>query len=334
MTDFLTASRDESVDGFMVPYGLLGSKLTFPYRNGQVSVALPIAPNGKLDSWPSCAFSEGFAADGDHNPETAWYDIYRLKFSWTFPAPAFLGALEDAEWNSPEFAARPEVEQHLQDSIANLDDAVAFWKAVARCVIDSGMIGRSEVKFGEQVGFRCGAKIVRVRDGRVFRNHGGVTSSHERLKLTADHWRELEKCLCADFQLPLWCEYIYEAERRLAANDVNGAVISAAIACESVVRAVLWSNSPVVPNDTVRRLFDTVSVQAVLNQWESLTGMTKSELKSSGKSEVHSLLNLRNDLLHKAVSMTQRKAEIGILIRSIKKFIRTTDELIRRAIDD
>jgi hypothetical protein len=328
VTEYLVAERHENIDGFMVPYGILGSTLTFPYFDGHVTVSLPLASSDKSNSRPSCAFSEGLAGDGDRHPETSWYDISELKFSYRFPAPPFLDGLEAVEWNTPEFAVIPEVEAQLRNSIVKLDDASSYWKAMARYVTDSGMVGRSEVKFGKPVDFRQGAKIFRASDSRVFRNHGGVSFSRVRFKLTKTHWKELEARLRVGFQLPLWFEYIYEAERRFAAHDVNGAVLSAAIASESIVRAVLWSKSPAVADETVRRLFDRVSVQAILSRWTALTGIPKSDARMAGKSDVHTLLDLRNDLLHNAISMTERNEQIGALIKSVKKFIRASDQLV------
>lgn len=328
MTEFLVAEREEAIDGFQVPFGLLGSTMEFPFLDGMVVVALPVVKADPDDFYAACRFSEGLAADGDFHPETSWYKVFRLKFAYRFPEPDLVAKQDESVWNSAELSAEPEISEFVFSSTRKLDAAVSRWKAIARYETNSGIIGRADVGFSAQMMFKPGVRISRVSDGRIFRSFGGIFSSDIVTKLSADHWRSIQTQLCSESCPPLWFEYIFEAERRLDVDDVNGAVLSAAIACESAVRAVLWTKSPPIQNEAARRLFDTVSIQAILGRWSELTGLTRSEMKASGKSAVHMLLDLRNDLLHNAVSMADRKEEVRTLVTSIKTFIRETDKLI------
>lgn len=178
---------------------------------------------------------------------------------------------------------------------ARLATALNHWEAVVRWVTGSSALGRPNASSGRGSALRLNfTSIVRASDQHRFWTPTNVVALHKGTEINAAAWGAIAAALAAGHEAPIWFRYLDEAHHRFMAWDVTGAVLSAAIACETLAREAFWLASGSPPK-AARDLIDRVSIRAILERWHLLTSVPKSQVRIS---EVSKLFNLRNRLMH------------------------------------
>lgn len=310
----------EAIDSFQVQEVLLGATHYIPVGSGTISLILPT--KGMRRYGQDCV-SEEESQLGVKGSE--WYGVHEIELRYELP-----DKIEVHPTNDEQNRLRYRMDYH---ALRELDDLLreAFdrWKKTFRAVTGSSIIASRDNKF-EEISSRQGALRIRHKtDDATLYAAGGIIMLVGSAKITLDHWQEVQARLSQESDIPLWIEFLDEAERRFWAGDVNGAVLSAATACETVIRAVFWTHITAPLTPVVRREIDKVAVQGLLSRWHDIADMTKQEAEAAGKKSVHKLFDLRNDVIHQGYKQGSNRDTVALTLRGVRTFIENADSIIR-----
>lgn len=143
--------------------------------------------------------------------------------------------------------------------------------------------------------------------------------------MTSQAWNMAGELLKDGVHPPVWIDYAMEAHRRRGVGDLRATIVNAAIAIETVVRAVFLSTFEPVRSPVATRILDTTSVQSLLSRWDEISGWDKATAKKRGKSQVHDVLELRNAVMHEGLASRDRLGKISVLLPRATNFVLACD---------
>lgn len=314
------ASRRMILDNLFVQQALFGAAHSCPSPIGELTISLPSSPG------PHAA-KEGLAGFSDHSAHS-WYEMEvidlridlndNVKFNGT-----------DADFNTMTVVSDKSSKLLFAAIEAAFDGGYDLWKRTLRWTALAPLLDMSEsqTKTSSTVGY--GFKVARKSDGAVFRHHGGSVSSFFGGKITQDAWASAGRALANGIAPPAWFDFLFEAIRKEALGEYRAAVVGAAVACETLIRTTLYAALPPITNAAALRVIETASIQGLLTRWPELSEQTKQDCERNGKSAVHKLFDLRNEVMHTGLQDVARLKDIEKLLPQVSKFILAGDSALR-----
>lgn len=318
------------LSGLQVTGDLFGSKHVFRFRNRQFHLTVPNVQIGE-DFYPVEAHKEVASLcerrSADPAIETTWYEpafieIYTdLENAISAPAGIFSVPNNAFDLVGKQRASR---NTNLVKEYDNyLADAFDHWQRIVRWITGSSELG------APLAGMRLTSprmeftRVLRVRDGKTYWAIGGFFEAMRRTRLDAEAWRAVESALTAGFEAPVWFTYLDEAHHRLIGSDFTGALLSSAIACETVARQVLWFSAGATEDAVARDLVDRVAAQTIVGRWAELTGLPKAKTHVG---DVHTIFDRRNKLVHIGGANALDEQTTKKLTSAARTFVCTADE--------
>lgn len=309
-------TRTAEIGGLFVERPTFGKAHRFETKLGRIEIALP-------SSSSAYSFREGPVAEPEALRDN-WFEPGHVEMRLELAEPVHFEGTE-GQFNSPTVYGTP----LLRTLDPVLHGAFDNWRRILRWAGLAPMIDLDEIEYQSSPYSGLGFKIIRAEDDKIFYGHGGTVSAAEGGKVTVEAWNIAGQLLADNATSPAWFDYLFEAVRKNSLGDYHAAVIASALACEALVRATLDAALPPIENPAAQYVISNAGIQALLQRWPDLSGQTKAEATANGKSEVHKLFDLRNELMHARLSDLGRLREIGATLPAITTFILAGDALLR-----
>lgn len=320
MIETVKVSQSQDLHGLQVQRQLFESEHRFLLRDTQAYLRLPPVSHMREAGIESQNYYpvEWQGEKSKDNP-SVWYAVDKcevgLAVEW---ANADLDLLR-----SPQ--SEPQRSKLLKTSISAIPEILATWLRTLFWVSQQhDVYSAADAPAGDN---RGGYSVHVEGTGERLNSLGYVFVVGGGVKITDGIWNNMQAAFDSGEHPPLWFNYLFDAKRNFAKDNATGAVISAAIACETAIRKLFWSTVAGVSHPTAIRIVDNVSVQQLLTKWGELTGLSKQELDKIAKSKVHKLFDRRNEAMHYGAVMEDR-AEVRDLLNAAQKFILDTDRRI------
>ena len=326
------ATAYAEIDALEVTGDLFGRQHCFTHDDRNVTITLPFVELGSdlqpLERYQNVASYRSGWVD-DHRPEVTTYQISHIEVSIK---------IEEEIKVPPKLLAQPPKHpeiagQRLSKRLdamaigyeARLASAVKHWEEVYRWISGSSALGAPTWRTSREAeAHLSGMALVVSTNKQRFWTPTHTTMSLRGGRADAAIWDAIGSALMNGYEAPIWFRYTDEAHHRLLTQDFNGALLSSAIACETIARECFWLASGATSNEAVRDLMDRVSISGMLDKWPSLVGLPKSDLPMS---ELRKLFTRRNRLMHaggKGAALDRAEAET--LSASARTFVLASDE--------
>lgn len=317
------ACRLAPIAGLEVRCAMLGSDHAFSVNGIQCAIRLP-----SIDWKNSCAYHSGLK-DAARDDPANWYGISQVEVCTALPTEVEYLGEDECFTNHPSVMFSPWHNKAMVEIPVLLGDVMSRWIRTIRWHSRSSLVEANDD--GAKLDWARGDfRVYRSSDNKLFLNHGGVARFKASTKLEQTDWNQVGNKLKADNEPPVWYDLISAAEARLREGSLQEAIVSAAMSCETVIRAVFWSHIPNVTNATAMNAIDNVAVQGLLGRWADLTGITKQEADDIKKSEMHTLFDIRNEIVHRGGGKRLANADAPALIHATRTFVQAADEILNR----
>jgi len=317
--------RISAVTGLAVRYPLLGSTHSFVVNETAVSVRLP-----KPEYRRSCSFYRGIATEANDSPNS-WWAIDQVEVLCELPKISYPGE-DGAPFDLRIVEKLPRLEEMRLQVPDLLSLALNNWLRTMRWILRSSAPQSNED--GSKVDRFVGDfKVFRNSDDAIFYQTGGIVKFSKLACLDFDDWEKIDKALQEPDGPPLWIDLLSTAEVRLKEGSLGEAIIGAAMACETVIRAVFWTHVPNVTNSTAFNAIDNVSVQSLLAKWGDLTGLGKAQVNAMKKSEMHDLFDLRNAVVHKGKQESLDSVKVKKVLSATRTFVEEAERVRSSLLD-
>ena len=319
------ASRQFRVEGLSVTTSLLGRSHEFAFESHAITLALPTESPPDAADWARKTKRTGWRADDPDNPETTIHQLFEVHLRTNIAKHLTIDERAFSEpYKSPH--ATPNQAQNLNrvadDYARLLAGAWEHWQAVVRWVAGHNSVGGAGSIVGADPYGGNTATIYRQSDSRKIWAQLVSIKLRAGSPLDPSRWQLLQDALSSGQSNPIWFDFISEAHKRFSSFDHRGAIASAAIAWETIVRSMFWLNVAQVENEAMRDMIDRTPAQAIIGKWSEIAGP-----RTSGKwetSSIHRLFDMRNRLMHSGQSREQ-PVEIGQLLNAATAFIGEAD---------
>ena len=193
------------------------------------------------------------------------------------------------------------------------------WRQTARWATNNFSLGASEISVGgKEEGLELHRLYHRPTGCDVWALPTMITVSLP-CKIDRSVWDHIQSTLSSGLTSPVWLQYLAEATIRCRELDYSGAILSCAIACETIARAVFEQTVGRPTNKAISALLDRTAAQAIIGKWDKLTG-----LERDGK--IHKIFDLRNDLVHSGVHSLITKEDANSSLKTARRFVEDADE--------
>lgn len=315
----LYATRTIPIPALAVQPGTFGNIHTMKLAQGTLTIQLPDAPH-HLTSL------ECLVDDPDH-PDHTWKGVENVTLCANLDGQfSFNGT--DGDFNSNKIFRSADLSRSFQLAESLLDDGFDLWKRTLRWTAVAPNIGIDELETPHSVTRGHGFKMFRKDDGALVRSHGGKATMHGLGKVSREAWKSAADALTAQQAPPVWFDFLHEAFRLMTVGNNRSAIVSAAIAAETVLRGSFRANLPIIDDQIASRILDEVPAQKLLGKWEDIVGVSKNEAKRHGRSAVHELFDLRNTLMHEGLRDQDRLSQIVKLLPKVTSFTLVADEYL------
>jgi hypothetical protein len=328
-----TEARARAIlEGFEVSGDLFGHAHLFEHNRRSVRVEIPTVALG-ADLRPLAAYDDVAALRRSHavdpRPETTSYEVAWIEISISVQEQIVApDKLMEMPPKHPDVAGKrlaKRLDKLVIEYEAHIARALHHWEEVVRWISGSSALGSPNVVLGRSSASRLDfMSLVRASDHHRFWTPTHVLSILRSTTVDASVWRAIGSALAAGHEAPIWFRYLDEAFHRRIGRDLSGAVLSSAIACETIAREIFWIAGGASKREAIRDLIDRVSIRAILSRWADLTGISKSDAHIA---EVGRLFTLRNRLMHAGAKGTELE-ESGVqhLLGAARIFVQKGDE--------
>lgn len=309
------ATRDEPISGLQIRRELFHAEHHIPVEHG--TLRLKMADDTPTRGGRILVTREEWVEDGDES--TTWYGVGELNLRLADSAPVVFEGHED-QFNSNVIYEKGDARELLERFEQQFRTGLDRWKRQIAWVANSSALSPADIRFGADSDGTLGMKIFRVDDDRLWHSYGGSIKFYGSAKLTKVHWDRIQSNLAAGLDPPIWAETYIESQRRLKAGDIRGAILSCAIACETVVRAVFWMHIEGEVPSFIQSEIDKLNVGGLLSRWKELSGLDNAGTKAVNMSRVRELFEARNAAIHLG-RLPVDSERVAKLIADVGKFI-------------
>jgi hypothetical protein len=200
-----------------------------------------------------------------------------------------------------------------------LAGAFEHWQRNLRWVAGHRSVGFPSSRVGGDPHGQTSAYLHRRGDGRKVWVQTTSIIVQMQSTISVKQWELIQRVLSSAEDPPIWFDFIAEAHQRHVSYDYRGTIISAAIACETVIRSMFWLNVSDVGNEEIRGIIDRAPAQAILGKWDQVAGPCP-----GGKWEkkvIHALFDMRNSLMHSG-EMRSGSDKVEAALKAATEFVR------------
>lgn len=299
---------------------LAGASHTFSYENALIEIRLPAAPkrpNLRLGRWDDDRIWCSSWRTGSHRPicfEVKSVDVFvDLRRRFAVPEEA-LGRVRLENFSATESTR---LQGLLKRGEALVADGVDRWLRVLRWRSLRGYIGRPE-RSSEPV---RGADLVDFVSKRRFYSGPISVIASVSSPLPKRVWKRVGAALAQGLEPPIWYDFLFEGEHRLAVGDRTGGVIHLAISAESLLREVTARKHARSPTHSeFRGLLNQVSVSRILDRWKALGFRSPGRKNAVDVPALKRLFEVRNRLMHRG-DVQLDATECRALAKAVRNFV-------------
>lgn len=326
------ASARAKMRGLKVTGDLFGRSHRFSHNERTVTVKLPevrLGPDHEpLPEYSKLASRSGSIV-GDGRVERMSFNIAWLEITVEVAEAISLPAeLFEVSPKSPELAG-PELTKNLDKLMieyeARIASAILCWEQTTRWLSGSSSLGTGDLIGGREAAERLEfTAFQRTSDGRTFWLPSHTFVVRRMATIDSFLWDQIGSALSNGQSAPIWFRYLDEANHREYRRDLEGAILSGAIACETLAREVFWIKSGATQDAEARKLIDRLRASDILGKWSRLTGLCNEITKVKS---VKRVFELRNRIMH-AGSNGELDTETGAkeLLVAVREFVNSGDK--------
>jgi hypothetical protein len=209
-----------------------------------------------------------------------------------------------------------------------LTDAFDYWLEVLRWKSGLRMIGQYRVNRQRSA---WGPYLADSDTGRLFYASTRLISVGRPATLSVRHWKLAEKALLALRNVPVWQQYLSEAEQKLQTGDSRGAVLDAAIAVETSVRQLIATAVLRVPNASAEGLLNALPISRILDKWTQLGFSSRRWREQDLQKDLKSLFEMRNAIMHRGKRVDPEADLLYRALSAANYFVGVGEEYMDRA---
>lgn len=330
------ARRPFEVLGLAVSGAVLGRSHSFRFAEHEIHLVLPAESPPDAKEWQQRTKRTGWRTDAPDDPNTTEHQVFEVELCTEIPIQ--LAIDERAFYEPPKSrnvtdGQEKKLNQTADDYARLLAGAFDHWQRVLRWVAGHRSIGFPSSTVGrDPYGHRI-ANLHRRGDNRKVWFQTTSVAVQMQSTISLPRWEHVQRVLSSADKPPIWFDFISEAHQRYLSYDYRGTIISAAIACETIIRSMFWLNVPDVSNDEVRGIIDRAPLQAILGKWDHVAGACPVDSWEKGK--VHALFDLRNTLMHSG-EMHTGSEKVEAALKAATEFVSLADRAfcLRKDIPD
>jgi hypothetical protein len=224
---------------------------------------------------------------------TLQYDVRRvrvfvdLKRTLTVPE-ASIGRVDPYHHSK---SARNALDKVVEDAERIAEEAFRLWVRTLRWKSHYASINQMLI---EPMDVSYGAHLDHAETGQSFYSPGGFVVGPSQ-PITRRMWNSVGRSLREGKTPPLWLDFLYEGEHRVASSDLHGGIVSLAIACELLMRRL-------VLRPTNRRFFPMLKrmqIGRLHDQWKNVGPTGKRLNAAMDHDKMKRLFDLRNGIMHR-----------------------------------
>ena len=194
------------------------------------------------------------------------------------------------------------------------EDAFRLWVRTLRWKSLNARINQMNI---EPTDVARGSRLVDASTGQAFYAPPITVSAGVTAPITRRIWNSCCKALRNQQTPPLWLDFLFEGEHRVASSDLHGGIVGLAIACELLMRRL-------VMRPTNRRFFPLLKkmeIGRIRDQWGNL-GPTGKRLNAAFNNDrLKRLFDLRNGIMHRGEIRVLNQSECRELAKMARRFI-------------
>lgn len=307
---------------------LLGRSHLFAFEGKAVRLQLPLAEASVVPD-SACFRHRHYTRDPD-NPAASSYYVYRVMIETELLAPVSADSRVFKQhpnaYDVVPSADQAKYQRLIDENVLLLSAAFDRWQRVARWVSRNSLIGAQASRGGSH-----SARIVRRSDRQSVWVGTSVAMVRRAKDLTLQDWQSMQAALDAGVEPPIWFDYLAEGVHRVEVEDHPGALLSLAIGCETMMRALLWAKAGRPSNPLAALLIDRANAQTIIGHWAELLEITKPEARTWKLSALHEMFDTRNKLIHEGTSASLNHAKLEGYKKAVQEFLDRADEVVRAA---
>ncbi len=197
--------------------------------------------------------------------------------------------------------------------------AFGIWLRVLHWKTNNGLIGRPQV-IGPQSGWTT-YLIESTTRHRFWAEHQVIKVPYGR-PVTPEEWSEVEQVLKKGLTSPVYYDLMFDAAEHLRLEDLQRAVIDAAVACESYMRYKVMQQLPISLHENIRRYIDEANIRQVLATFlPDVLDEDQRKVVKEINSPLQQLFNARNTILHSGRKTDLRLDECQKYLDATRKLI-------------
>lgn len=317
--------RRFTVEDLSVTTSVLGRSHTFEFESHSITLSLPTESPADAPDWAARTRKTGWRTADPANPDTTIHSVFDIDLSTNVAARIAIDERAFSEPVNSQHATPQQVKnlKRVADDYARLlSGAWDHWQTTTRWIAGHRSVGRARARVGKDPHGASAASIYRRTDQRKIWVETSAITLLGETPFDPVRWQLLQDAFSSGHRYPIWFSFISEAQHRLESFDKPGAIASAAIACETLVRSMFWLNVPQVHNAKARELIDRSPAQAIIGGWAEIAGP-----RPSGKWEtkaIHRLFDMRNRLMHSGEAPAST-AEVRKILSAATAFVDEAD---------
>ncbi|MBX9601865.1 MAG: hypothetical protein K2X35_12705 [Bryobacteraceae bacterium] len=311
------------VTGLSVTACIAGRVLIVPCESKAVEIRLPSAP---ANTGPDGAYDR----DANILCHTWNNDGSQLAFSimavdvvvplgdkLTVPEAAFGRGIHEY-CNEEEGAALNRLASYGQQLASYAFDR---WVRVLRWQTRIFEIGQPQIDNAES---GWGTYLQDASSGRRFHSFRAPIVLNSVRDVSEDEWEMTGRCLKDPaVEPPVWFEFLFDGQHRIANGDLHGGTTCLAIACESILRAVLTQYLR-HKDDAIVNLVNQINIGRVIDKWQDLS-VVKDWQNDVDMKAIKRLFEVRNRIAHRGIVQDLQPATCEEFMRAARNLIFLAD---------
>ncbi len=217
-----------------------------------------------------------------------------------------------------------EAEQRHLNNIADdlqlvAEKAFEYWIRITRWVCDDSSIGRNQVGSFHS-GWSTHLQDAESKTNFWIQRQMFIVPGYKALSV--DEWLEIEKKLLICSHVPIYIEFMHDAEDQISIGNYRRSLMDMAIACEAFLRLAVLDQLPDDLNSSLAKYLERAPINQYVNKFfleviDKETGRKFKKLKSA----LSNLFKKRNKLFHMG-------EDNGIDEELCLRFLKVTQELL------
>lgn len=326
--DFFLGHEYEMWDFHIKPI-LAGDLHQFDHEGHRITIRLPSKPTHDGFDEDAAITCQSWRTSTDGRKYPTEYGVHRLrvevegKDSSAVPEDA-IGRVDVSLFTQSQ-------RERLNKAAARLsnvaDSAFEHWIAVLRWQANNPFI---RPPFGPNESISFGAYLFEKSTRKRFYSPGHMFVVQPTHAVSRASWKSAQKSLSAAEVVPIWHQYLSDAHTRIVSGDPDGAVLSLAIATETLIRRAMLVFLADPPDDAFLDIVDRHSVFGYLQRWHKFTFGSKRFSAAADIGKLQNLFSHRNRIMHSGKRNRLSIADCRSFFATVRGFIYEGDRYLRR----